>query len=115
MDKVQQVAQQTLLANTQAAIAEECDAVKALLLKKNQAYGNSAIDPLRVFSKASPEEQIRVRLDDKPSRLSRGEAAGEDVLLDIMGYIVLLRVSRRFQEARDRVNGFTPVPEQFAG
>lgn len=89
-----------LLANTQAAIGEECDAIKKLLLAKNLAYGNSAIDPVRIFSKASAEEQILVRLDDKVSRLVRGEAAGEDVLLDLVGYIVLLRVARRFTEAK---------------
>ncbi len=89
-----------LLANTQAAIGEECDAIKKLLREKNLAYGNSAIDPVRIFSKASAEEQILVRLDDKVSRLVRGEAAGEDVLLDLVGYIVLLRVARRFTEAK---------------
>ena len=93
-----------LLANTQAAIGEECDAIKKLLREKNLAYGNSAIDPVRIFSKASAEEQILVRLDDKVSRLVRGEAAGEDVLLDLVGYIVLLRVARRFTEAKRAIN-----------
>jgi hypothetical protein len=87
-----------LLTNTQSAIAEECDAIKKLLLEKNLAYGNSAIDPVRIFSKASPEEQILVRIDDKISRLARGEVAGEDVFLDLLGYIVLLRVARKFAD-----------------
>lgn len=78
-----------------AAIIAECEALKAMLLAKNAAYGNSAIDPVRVFSKASPEEQIRVRLDDKLSRLARGQDAGEDTMLDLCGYIILLRVLRR--------------------
>lgn len=83
------------LADAQALIAEECDAIKAMLLAKNQAYGNSCFEPVRVFSKAPTDEQIRVRLDDKLSRLARGSAAGEDVEADIIGYLVLLRVSRR--------------------
>jgi len=37
-------------------IEKECDAVKAMLLAKNKAYGNSALEPLRVFSKASVDE-----------------------------------------------------------
>lgn len=82
---------------TQAAISEECDALKALLLEKNRAYGDSAVNPLRIFSKASPEEQINVRLDDKLSRLARGSAAGEDVELDLMGYLILKRVSRKLR------------------
>lgn len=76
-------------------ITEECDALKALLLAKNAAYGNSALEPLRIFSKADTAEQIRVRLDDKLSRLARGSAAGEDVEQDLLGYLILLRVARR--------------------
>jgi hypothetical protein len=78
-------------------IAEECDAIKALLLSKNAAYGNSALDPVRIFSKADPVEQIKVRLDDKLSRLARGSAAGEDVISDLLGYLVLLRVAQKMR------------------
>lgn len=80
---------------TQQAIVDECDALKALLLTKNRAYGNSALDPVRVFSTAATTEQIRVRIDDKLSRLKRGAAAGEDVTQDLMGYLVLLRIAER--------------------
>jgi hypothetical protein len=78
-----------------AAIEEECAALAEMLLAKNRAYGNSALNPVRVFSRADPEEQIRVRLDDKLSRLMRGQTAGEDTELDLLGYLVLLRVHRR--------------------
>jgi hypothetical protein len=78
-----------------ALIAEECDRLKDMLLAKNAAYGNSALDPVRIFSKSDPVEQIRVRIDDKLSRLARGSAAGEDVEQDLLGYLVLLRVARR--------------------
>ena len=60
------------------------------LVAKNRAYGDSARRPVRVFSSASPVEQIRVRLDDKLSRIERGDDAGEDTVLDLMGYLVLL-------------------------
>lgn len=77
-------------------IAAECDAVKALLLAKNAAYGNSALDPVRIFSRADTVEQIKVRLDDKLSRLARGTGEEtEDVEQDILGYLVLLRVARK--------------------
>lgn len=66
-----------------------------LLVQKNAAYGNSALDPVRVFSKASTEEQILVRLDDKLSRLQRStEYAGEDTITDLIGYLVLLLIAR---------------------
>jgi hypothetical protein len=76
-------------------IAAECDAIKALLLAKNAAYGDSALDPVRIFSKASPVEALLVRIDDKLSRLARGSDAGEDVALDLIGYLVLLRIAQR--------------------
>lgn len=80
-------------------ITLECDELKQMLLAKNRAYGNSALDPMRVFSRASPEEQILVRLDDKLSRLARGSSGSgmdaEDVVLDLLGYLVLLRVARK--------------------
>lgn len=79
-------------------IAEECDAIKAMLLEKNSAYGDSAIRPVRIMSKASPVEQILVRIDDKLSRIARGSAAGEDVVLDLIGYLVLLRIAQRGAE-----------------
>lgn len=76
-------------------IAEECAALCDLLHGKNKAYANSIFEPMRVFSEASCEESIRMRLDDKLSRLIRGDEAGEDSELDLMGYLILLRVARR--------------------
>lgn len=76
-------------------ITQECDSLRDMLLEKNRNYGNSALDPVRCFSKANTVEQILVRLDDKLSRLMRGSAAGEDVERDIAGYLILLRVARR--------------------
>ncbi|MBA2126705.1 hypothetical protein DLM45_10825 [Hyphomicrobium methylovorum] len=72
--------------------------IRAMLIAKNEAYGNSALDPVRVFSSADPAEQIRVRLDDKISRLVRGERAGEDVAKDLLGYLVLLDIAERIAE-----------------
>ncbi len=80
--------------STRDMITAECDAIRDMLHAKNEAYGDSAIEPLRVFSRASAEEQILVRIDDKLSRLARGSAAGEDVVADLIGYLVLLRIAR---------------------
>ena len=91
-------------------IAMECDALKTLLLEKNKAYGNSALDPIRVFSKADPIEQIRVRLDDKLSRLARGSAAGEDVEQDLLGYLIL-SASCAQDERRVRMTKSKKAPE----
>jgi hypothetical protein len=83
-------------------IAEECYALRDLLISKNKAYGNAALEPVRIFSKASTEEQLLVRIDDKLSRLARGSDAGEDVVQDLLGYLVLLRIARRLKQ-----NGIT--------
>jgi hypothetical protein len=75
-----------------ARVQSQCDDIAAMLIAKNAAYGNSALDPIRVFSRSPADEQIRVRIDDKLSRLARGERAGEDTILDLIGYLILLRM-----------------------
>lgn len=81
-----------------AAIIKECDAVKALLLAKNERYGDSAFHPIRVFSKADTLEQLRVRIDDKLSRVrSSNELPDEDTVLDLIGYLVLYRVAQQME------------------
>lgn len=82
-------------ATTADLIRTECESIAGMLIEKNTAYGNSALDPVRIFSTADPTEQIKVRIDDKLSRLQRGNAAGEDTVLDLVGYLVLLRVAQR--------------------
>ena len=76
-------------------IRAECAALANMLCAKNRAYGNSALEPVRIFSRASTIEQILVRIDDKLSRLSRGSLAGEDVEQDLLGYLILLRIARK--------------------
>ncbi|GAB4261781.1 MAG: hypothetical protein Kow0092_11540 [Deferrisomatales bacterium] len=82
---------------TAERIARECDRLKHTLIAKNRAYGDSALDPVRIFSRADPVEQLRVRIDDKLSRIARGQGGEgqEDTLLDLAGYLVLLRVALR--------------------
>ena len=69
-------------------------ALEKLLITKNVKYGNSALTPVRIFSKASATEQILVRLDDKLSRLHTQDISeDEDVLEDLLGYLVLLKIA----------------------
>jgi len=77
-------------ADVDRVLAEIGDMLKA----KNAAYGNAALDPLRIFSRAETVEQINVRIDDKLSRIKRGSNAGEDVDLDLIGYLVLRRIAK---------------------
>tara|TARA_A100000172_G_C2978683_1_gene88602 strand:+ start:62 stop:322 length:261 start_codon:yes stop_codon:yes gene_type:complete len=70
--------------------------IEKLLLSKNKQYGNSALEPLGIFANGSAEELIRVRIDDKLNRLLQGDESIEsdtDVILDLIGYLVLLLIS----------------------
>jgi hypothetical protein len=75
-------------------IVDECFRLAEMLVEKNISYGDSALNPVRIFARdIEPRAQILVRLDDKLSRLSRGSAAGEDVFLDLIGYLILYRIA----------------------
>jgi hypothetical protein len=68
--------------------------VRDMLLEKNRNYGDSALDPMQVFSKGLGKDAgIRVRIDDKLNRILKGNAAGEDAVFDLLGYLVLLRIA----------------------
>ena len=70
--------------------------IRDLLITKNEKYGNSALEPMRVFSKASPQEQLLVRIDDKLSRIKTSSSLeDEDVVLDLIGYLLLLRIAKQ--------------------
>jgi hypothetical protein len=82
------------IAQTQIDIATSCDNIKELLLEKNRKYGDSALNPVRVFSKSDNLEQIRVRIDDKLSRLRNAQDdEDEDPITDLIGYLVLYKVA----------------------
>lgn len=77
-------------------VKEVTSGVYRMLVEKNKAYGNSALDPVRIFSKASTREQLLVRIDDKLSRIARGnEFPGEDVIDDLLGYLVLVKLANQ--------------------
>jgi len=77
-------------------ISDACDEIKQLLLKKNVAYGNSALSPIRIFSKAETNEQLYVRIDDKLNRLKNNQSyPGDNDIDDLIGYLVLLKVANQ--------------------
>lgn len=80
--------------NFEVNIKKELSKIGEMLIDKNRKYGNSALEPLRVFSKASSKEQILVRLDDKLSRLKNQQIdEDEDVINDLIGYLFLLKLA----------------------
>ena len=66
-----------------------------LLKEKNAAYGNTALNPTNVFSKLSATEAICARIDDKLARISNKgiNDETEDTVDDLIGYLLLLKMS----------------------
>jgi hypothetical protein len=71
--------------------------IRELLISKNLKYGNSALEPLGVFSQLSAKEGLLVRIDDKLKRIKNGslEKDDEDVINDLIGYLVLLKIDQK--------------------
>ena len=89
---------------TELRISGVCDDIKELLIHKNRKYGNSALKPNRIFSKCSATEQLLVRIDDKLNRIMKGAgllATDEDVVNDLIGYLVLLKISMELDKSND--------------
>ena len=90
------------MTKTQEEISAVCNDKKELLLYKNKQYGDSALNPSRIFSKASAVEQLLVRIDDKLNRIKKGAGLvgeDEDVIQDLIGYLVLLKIGLKHQKA----------------
>jgi len=84
---------------TETKIKELLSQIEDMLIQKNRAYGDSALDPVRVFSKSDTMEQLYVRIDDKLSRIERGhEYPGDDTIFDLIGYLVLLLIAKEKNE-----------------
>ena len=69
--------------------------ITELLITKNKAYGNTALNPTNVFSKLNATEAICARLDDKIARIkNKGiNDKTEDTVDDLIGYLLLLKMS----------------------
>ena len=69
--------------------------VTELLMEKNKAYGDTALNPPRIFSKLSSSEAICARLDDKISRIQNKGINDdtEDTVNDLIGYLLLLKMA----------------------
>lgn len=75
-------------------IANKYEELKSLQLYKNKSYGDTALNPPNIFSKLEPIEAIKVRLDDKLSRIKNMGITDktEDSVKDAIGYLILLDI-----------------------
>ena len=78
----------------EARLAAILDPLAKMLSEKNKSYGDSALNPVKVFSQADAVENIKISIDHKLSRLARGaEYANEDTVTDLIGYLLLLKMA----------------------
>ena len=83
----------TKMPESQEKIVRILEAIKQLLLVKNSRYGNSILDPMRVFCKKDKEESdIPARLDDKLSRIKNSDKIRINDVTDLIGYLVLFLI-----------------------
>ena len=80
---------------TKEKIKEITDAMKELLLYKNEKYGDSALNPNNVFFKGDATNSILIRLDDKIGRIKNNteDKPRTNDICDVIGYCILLLAS----------------------
>ena len=88
-------------------IYDSCHEIAHMLIKKNIAYGNSALEPVRIFSKADAREQLHVRIDDKLSRIMKGTSyVGDNDIDDLIGYLILLKIAKAKEIEKQEAYGY---------
>jgi hypothetical protein len=76
-------------------ILRACLEITQMLLEKNVAYGNSALNPIRIFSDADDMEQLNVRIDDKLNRIKNKKIySGDNDEDDLIGYLLLKKAKK---------------------
>jgi len=81
--------------STKELIINTSTDVMNLLLEKNAAYGDSALDPVGIFSRGNAVDSLCARIDDKLMRIkSKGITPDtEDTVQDLIGYLILLKIA----------------------
>lgn len=71
-----------------------------LLISKNADYGDSATNPINVFSDGDAVNSLCARIDDKLSRIKQKGIYDktEDTVKDLTGYLVLLLIALKDQQ-----------------
>jgi len=92
------------LTESQKKIEETCDAFKRFLLEKNKRYGNSAFEPINVFSKLNPEEGMKLRMDDKVKRIKNSPELRKNDVVDLCGYLILIATYKNWANFDDLID-----------
>lgn len=93
--RIRSIGEQLGISSFEQNVRRILEGVADTVVQKNLAYGNSALNPIRVFSRTDRMEQLYTRLDDKLSRVQKGhEYPGDDTIRDIIGYCTLILIAR---------------------
>ena len=91
--------------NTQDKIVKLMNNFRDFLLEKNKRYGDSALNPLSIFSKAEPNNRLCRRIDEKLQRILNSEdGLRKNDVSDIMGYIILLLIDKNWTDFKDQID-----------
>jgi len=89
--KIREVTRQLreLLSN-QTLVKRTVEELRKVLTEKNKRYGDSALSPMKVFSKLGSRNGLYLRADDKLSRIHNADTLRKNDVADLMGYCVLI-------------------------
>jgi hypothetical protein len=109
--QVAEVYPKTTQSPTQESLQTVLTSMTELLIDKNRKYGNSALEPMDVFTKHLQDSgnsagcnSILVRLDDKLKRIQNADTLRKNDVADMIGYLTLLCVDKGwtdFSEFKD--------------
>lgn len=74
-------------------IRHTCEEIAELLVQKNKKYGNSALEPLGIFTNGDAITGLKYRIEDKLKRIKNMKNDDEDTLIDLIGYLILLKIA----------------------
>lgn len=86
---------------TQKAIEKVCQGLADFLIEKNRKYGDSALSPVNIFSKATPEDGLLVRTDDKIKRIMNSDKLRKNDCVDLCGYLILVMIANEWYDMED--------------
>jgi hypothetical protein len=78
--------------------------LRDFLVAKNENYGNSALKPLRIFSKSDSDSAIKVRIDDKLSRIANSGELRKNDTIDLIGYLMLISLQNRWTDMKELID-----------
>lgn len=96
--------------DAQEKISKVADSLRDFLKEKNRRYGNSALEPLMVFTSHVSENNTAAvnnfytRLDDKLSRIKNSENLRKNDIADLIGYLMLLCVNNGWEDFSDLID-----------